>query len=33
MPLTRGYIHVLNNEKNCIKSDLKEIVLKLATNG
>ena len=26
---TRGYIH----GKTCIKSDLKEIVLKLATNG
>ena len=32
-PLPRGYIHVLNHEKNCIKSDLKEISLKLATNG
>ena len=29
----RGYIHVLNHEKNCIKSDFKEISLKLATNG
>ena len=29
----RGYIHVLNHEQNCIKSDLKEISLKLATNG
>ena len=28
-----GYIHVFNNEKNCIKSDFKEIVKKLATNG
>ena len=28
-----GYIHVLNHEKNCIKSDFKEISLKLATNG
>ena len=27
-----GYI-VLNHEKNCIKSDFKEISLKLATNG
>ena len=27
-----GYIYVLNREKNCIKSDLKEISLKLATN-
>ena len=31
-PLLRGYIHVLNHEKKCIKSDLKEISLKLATN-
>ena len=31
-PLPRGYIHVFNHEKNCIKSDLKEISLKLATN-
>ena len=29
----RGYIHVLNYENNCIKSDFKEISLKLATNG
>ena len=32
-PLLWGYIHVLNHEKNCIKSDSKEISLKLATNG
>ena len=32
-PLPRGYIHVLNHEKNCIKSGLKEISFKLATNG
>ena len=32
-PLPRGYIHVLNHEKNCIKSDFKEMYLKLATNG
>ena len=32
-PLPQGYIHVLNHEKNCIKSDFKEISLKLATNG
>ena len=32
-PLPRGYIHVLNNEKNCTKSDFKEISLKLAANG
>ena len=31
-PLPRGYIHVLNHEKNCIKSDFKEISSKLATN-
>ena len=31
-PLPQGYIHVLNHEKNCIKSDFKEISLKLATN-
>ena len=29
----RGYICVLNHEKNCMKSDFKEISLKLATNG
>ena len=27
LPLPRGYIHVLNHEKNCIKSDLKEIFI------
>ena len=32
-PLPRGYIHVLITEKYCIKSDFKEISLKLATNG
>ena len=32
MPLPQGYIHVLNHEKNPIKSDFKEIFLKLATN-
>ena len=32
-PLPRGYIHVLTHEKNCIKSDFKEISLKLATDG
>ena len=30
---SEGYVHVLNHEKNCIKSDFKEISLKLATNG
>ena len=29
----RGYIHVLNNEHSCIKSDFKEISLKFATSG
>ena len=33
MPLPQGYIHVLKREKNCIKSDFKEISLKLAING
>ena len=28
-----GYTDVLNQEKNCIKSDFKEISLKLAANG
>ena len=32
-PQPWGYTHVLNHEKNCIKSDFKEISLKLATNG
>ena len=32
-PLPWGYIHVLNHQKDCIKSDFKEISLKLATNG
>ena len=32
-PLPRGYIHVLNLDKNCIKYDFEEISLKLATNG
>ena len=31
-PLPRGHMHVLNHEKNCIKSDFKDIFLKLATN-
>ena len=29
----RSYIHVLNHEHNCIKSDFKEISLKFATSG
>ena len=32
-PLPWGYLHVWNHENNCIKSDFKEIFLKLATNG
>ena len=32
-PLPRGYIHVSSHEIKCIKSDFKEISLKLATNG
>ena len=32
-PCRGGYIHVLNNKKKMYKSDFKEIVLKLATNG
>ena len=32
-PLPQGYIHVLNHEKKCIKSNFKEISLKLVTNG
>ena len=32
-PLPWCYIHVLNHEKKCIKSDFREISLKLATNG
>ena len=29
----QGYIHVEKHEKTCIKSDFKDIVLKLAING
>ena len=32
-PLRWGNIRVLNHEKHCIKSDFKEISLKLATDG
>ena len=32
MPLPWGYIYELNHEKHCIKSDFKDIFLKLATN-
>ena len=28
LPLPQGYIHVQNHEKNCIKSDFKEIFFK-----
>ena len=31
--MPRGYIHVLNHETSFIKSDFKEISLKLAING
>ena len=31
LPLPWGYIHELNDEKKCIKSDFKEIFFKLAT--
>ena len=32
LPLTWGYIHLLNHEKMCIKSAVEEILFKLATN-
>ena len=32
-PLPRGYVHVLNHDKNCTKLYFKEISLKIATNG
>ena len=32
-PLPLDYTHILNHEKDCIKSDFKEISLKLAVNG
>ena len=31
-PLPRGYIHVLNHEKKCKKSDFREIFFKLVAN-
>ena len=31
LPLTCGYIHLLNHEKMCIKSEVEEILFKLAT--
>ena len=33
MPPAQGYIYALNHEKDCIKSNFKEISLQLATNG
>ena len=33
LPLPRGYIHMLKHYKMCIKSEFKEICLKLAING
>ena len=32
-PMPLGYIHVLNHDKKWIKTDFKEISLKLETNG
>ena len=32
MPLTCGYILLLNHEKMCIKSEVEEMLFKLATN-
>ena len=32
MPLTCSYIHLLKHEKMCIKSEVDEILFKLATN-
>ena len=32
LPLPWDYIYVLNHEKCCIKSDFKDIFLKLGTN-
>ena len=32
LPLTCGYIHLLNHEKMCIKSEAEDILFKLATN-
>ena len=32
LPLTCGYIHLLNHEKMRIKSEVEEILFKLATN-
>ena len=32
LPMTCSYIHLLNREKMCIKSEVEEILFKLATN-
>ena len=32
LPLTCGYIRLLNHEKMCMKSEVEEILFKLATN-
>ena len=32
LPLTHSYIHLLNHEKMCIKSEVEEMFFKLATN-
>ena len=32
LPMTCGYIHLFNREKMCIKSEVEEILFKLATN-
>ena len=32
LPMPRGYIHVQNREKYCIKSDVEEIFFELTTN-
>ena len=32
LPLTCGYIHLLNPEKMCMKSEVEEIPFKLAAN-
>ena len=32
LPLTSSYIHLLNHEKMCIKSEIEDIIFKHATN-
>ena len=32
LPLTCGYIHLLKHEKMCVKSEIEEILFKIATN-